>query len=157
MTAATRLAPLGRLVMLLTAALPLIGCKSYELRGRVIAGDISYVAVVDADDPRLEEGAGLAGAQLRLETDPGRLSRDVVGETVSRADGAFTMPFNKVGGGVLMYDVGITARREGYTPVEHQFKLPPSSRRLLIILAPGPDRLGDPDSDDPMRQYERYR
>jgi len=51
----------------------------------------------------------------------------------------------------------ITARREGYTPVEHQFKLPPSSRRLLIILAPGPDRLGDPDSDDPMRQYERYR
>lgn len=153
---APRFAALGRLLLLVALALPLGGCKSYKLQGKVIPGDISYVAVVDADDPRLE-GDGISGAQLRLETDPSRLSSDVVGETVSGPDGAFTMPFNKVGGGVLMYDVGITARREGYSPVQHQFKLPPPSRRLLIMLAPGPDRLGDLDEDDPIRQYERYR
>jgi hypothetical protein len=152
---ARRLAPLGRILLLLSIAIPAAGCKSYKLQGKVIAGDISYVAVVDADDPRLQE-VGIAGAELRLETDPSRLSRDVVGETVSGPDGAFTMPFNKVGGGVLMYDVGLTARRPGYSPAVHQFKLPPPSRRLLIMLAPGPDRLGESD-DDLMQQYERYR
>ena len=79
------------------------------------------------------------------------------GETVSGADGSFTIPFRKVGGGVLMYDVGITVRRNGYQPATLQFKLPPGARRLLVIMTPGPDRMGDPDADDPLKQYERYR
>lgn len=147
---------LAATVALLVAALALTGCNSYTLQGRVVAGDISYAAVVDADDPRLAE-PGISGASIRLETDPSRISREVVGETVSGADGSFSIPFRKVGGGVLMYDVGITVRRNGYQPATLQFKLPPGARRLLVIMTPGPDRMGDPDADDPMKQYERYR
>jgi hypothetical protein len=147
---------LAATIALFVVALALPGCNSYTLEGRVVAGDISYAAVVDGDDPRLAD-QGISGASIRLETDPNRLSREVVGETVTSSDGSFRIPFKKVGGGVLMYDVGITVRRDGYQPATLQFRLPPGAKRLLVMMAPGPDRMGDPDADDPMKQYERYR
>ncbi|MFG0275600.1 MAG: carboxypeptidase-like regulatory domain-containing protein [Phycisphaerales bacterium] len=147
---------LGPALALVLVAFTLTGCNSYVLQGRVIAGDISYVAVVDGDDPRLD-APGIPGASLRLETDPSRISREVVGETTSGADGTFRIPFKKVGGGVLMYDVGVTVRRDGYQPATLQFRLPPGAKRLLVMMSPGPDRMGDPDADDPLKQYERYR
>lgn len=153
LTPSLRVACAGLLALV---AVALSGCSPYSLKGKVIAGDISYIAIVEADDPRLAD-PGLAGARLRLETDPGRISRDVVGEAVSGAGGAFTMPFSKAGARVLMYDVGMTVRREGYSPATIQFKLPPSNKRMLVILTPGPDRMGDPDADDPLRQFERHR
>jgi hypothetical protein len=140
--------------LLLLAALA--GCAPYTLQGKVIEGDITFIAIVDADDPRLE-GPGLANAEVRLQTDPQRINREVVGTTISSGDGTFSIPFSEIGAGVLLYDVGLQVRRGGYQRAEQMFRLPPSDRRVLVILCPGADRGGWGDEDDPLQTYERFR
>jgi len=134
----------------------LAGCSPYQLRGKVIAGDISYIAVVDADDPRLE-GPGVSGAALRLQTDPERLNRKTIGTSVSGADGGFTIPVMEVGAGVLIYDIGLRVRHDGYIPVEQFFRMPSSSKRVLVMLQSGkapPDT--EPESpEDLLRRFKR--
>ncbi len=131
-----------------------MGCSSYSLKGKVIEGDISYVAIVGQDDPRLEED-GVGGVVLRLETDPDRINRETVGEGLSQPDGSFSVPFNQLGGGVLLYDVGLRARKPGYETVEHSFRLPPKNRRVLVIMRPG--KSASEEEESVYEQYERFR
>ena len=132
------------------------GCGSYTLKGRVVAGDVSYIAVVDADDPMLTEGVGVAGARVTLETDPQRLNRKVVGTAVSGPDGFLEVPFDEIGGGFLEYDAGVRVRRSGYQSAEMYFDLPKGSKRLLVVLAPGRDAAGSRE-EEAYDQYRRYR
>lgn len=150
-----RFGALGACVVALLAAMTLTGCTVYSLQGKVIEGDISYIAVVDASDERLD-GPGLAGAAISLETDPGKLRREHVGDAVSGAGGAFSIRVNRTGAGVLIYDVGIKAQRPGYEGVRQIFRLPPSGKRLLIFLHPGVDQLTD-DEESLMEQYKRFK
>lgn len=145
-----------RCALLALLALTLGGCGSYSLKGRVIAGDVSYIAVVDADDPAMESAGGVAGAMVTLSNDPDRLSREVVGTGVSGQDGEFSVPFDKIGGGFLEYDVGVRVRRPGYRDAEHYFLLPGSGKRLLVVLAPGRGA-GSEVAEDPYETYKRYR
>lgn len=134
----------------------LAGCAPYTLRGKVIEGDVSFIAVIDASDPRLD-GPGLSGAMLRLETDPERLNRKVVGTAVSGPDGSFAIPVEEVGAGLLMYDMGLRAERQGYAPAEQFFRLPGSDRRVLVILQPGGGGAGpaDDNAEDLLRRFKR--
>ncbi len=125
--------------MVLGAGLCATGCESYALRGRVVRGDVSYVAVVNADDPRLD-GEGLPGVSLHLQSDPGRLNRKTVGRGVSEATGDIRLPVDLAGAGLLHYDVGLFARRSDHTPATGFFELPSSKKRILIVMAKGVDR-----------------
>jgi len=145
-----------RVLAVVALAAVLGGCGSYTLRGRVIAGEASYILVVDKDDPALAGGAGVQGAIVTLSTDPQRLNREVVGSAVSGPDGWFDTPFDKLGGGVLEYDAGVRVTRSGYQSTEHFFRLPGSSKRVLVVLAPGRDLPGT-EREDPYETYKRYR
>ena len=147
---------LSRVGAILALAFLLIGCGSYELRGRVIVGEASYIMVVDKDDPALEDGPGVQGAIVTLSTDPERLNRKVVGSAVSGPDGWFDTPFDEIGGGLLEYDAGVRVTRSGYQSAEHFFRLPRSSKRVLVVLAPGRDLPGA-SQEDPYETYKRYR
>jgi len=149
--AARSIAALGIVIAVFTTA----GCASYTLKGKVIAGDISYIAVVDANDDRLA-GPGLAGVSVTMETDPGKLNHDQVGDTVSGSNGDFSIPVQKLGAGILIYDVGVEARRKGYEGVSQMFRLPPSSRRVLIMLRVGADAL-PPKADTLLEQYDKFK
>lgn len=143
------------LLTLTVAALTLASCGGYTLRGRVIDGDISYATVVGANDERLSM-PGVGGVTVTLETDPGRVKREFIGEAVSNPDGEFEIRVRKPGAGFLMYDAGIEARRRGYEGVRHMFPLPSSSKRLLIMLRPGNDTLPEREGTL-MEQYEQFR
>ncbi|MHC4430069.1 MAG: hypothetical protein ACYS0D_15930, partial [Planctomycetota bacterium] len=51
------------LVTVASAALLLAGCSSYVLQGRVVHGDVSDMAFVHADDPRLAQ-SGLSSVRI---------------------------------------------------------------------------------------------
>jgi len=140
--------------LLLICAL-FIGCgPGYELRGKVIRGDISFIALVDSDDPRLGE-PGVAGVELRLQSDPNKLSRETLGETISEGDGSFSIGVDRIGAGLFMYDVGLSADRRGFEHATSQFNLPPSGKRVLVILRPGVNVR--PEEYDAWSDYEKFR
>lgn len=154
---ASRIRPLLSLAWL-AAALAMMGaagCAQYTLTGKVIQSDISYVAIVDASDDRFED-PGIAGVTVTLQTDPGQLNHQRVGEAVSGSDGTFTISVNKPGAGILIYDVGLEVRRKGYEGVDHIFRLPPSSKKVLVMLRPGAERLPKKE-ESLMEQYERFK
>lgn len=132
------------------------GCAGYKLEGKVVRGDISYAAIVDAKDPRFEESGGVPGVMISLETDPDRLSREYVGDAVTDADGNFSISVRRPGAGILMYDVGLEARRKGYEGVRQTFRLPPNSKKVLITLRAGADTLPEKE-ESLMEQYERFK
>ena len=129
--------PITRTIVMLVLSVCSTAC-TYTLRGRVIEGDTSYVAVVDKSDPRLNEN-GIEGVRLHVQLDPGKLNRKTVCREVSSMDGAFALPVDEIGAGVLEYDVGVFARRAGYSPAEGSFRLPPSGKRIIIVLMRGRD------------------
>lgn len=130
------------------------GCSPYTVRGKVIQGDVSFVAVVEDSDPRLV-GPGLSGASVELWTDPEKLNRKRVAVQTSDSNGDFAMPFSETGAGLLQYDVGVVARRDGYSGAETNIGLPSSSKRLLIMMKPGASRVPK-ETETLLEQYRRY-
>lgn len=148
---------LASILVTLLPALALTGCgQGYALRGRVIESETSYIAIVDPADPRLNE-PGIPSVQLHLQMDPGKLNRETITRDLSGPDGEVILKVDRFGAGFLEYDVGLFARKPGYTPSQHYFRLPPGGKRILIMMAPGRDHdLGEtPDSS--MQDYERFR
>lgn len=140
-------------------AAPLAGCEGYALKGRVVQGDASYVTLVSQDDPRLAQ-AGIAGAHVRVETDPMRLSRKTVATGTSDAAGDIKLPIGEFGAGWLEYDVGVFAGHEGFRPAEGFFDLPPDGSALLIVLEPGTGSSATwqpTQRENLMEEYERFR
>jgi hypothetical protein len=143
-----------RLLALVVIA-AMCGACSYSLKGRVIEGEASYVAVVDETDPRLND-RGLSGVRLHLQMDPGKLSRETLHRDVSSGEGTFELPVDEIGAGFMDYDVGLFARRAGYTPAEGSFRLPPKSKRILIVLARGQDYDQGEAFDNDWHDLERF-
>jgi len=133
---------LERILPAMALALLLGGCGPYALQGRIVRGDVSYVTVVDKDDPRLA-GPGVEGVQVDLVVDPGDLSKTRMAPEFSGAEGDIRLPVRKPGARILKYEVGVTARREGFRSAYGVFDLPMGSRRLLVVLAPGRDAPAD--------------
>lgn len=121
----------------------LTGCSGYKLEGRVIAGDASYITIVDRDHPMLSDGRGLGGASLHLQENPGRLNATSLARTVSNPDGTFSIPVDLLGAGMLQHDVGLFVRRTGSEPAELPFRLPGKGKSVLVVLKSGEDRAFD--------------
>lgn len=155
---------INRIVIAASASLGgllLGGCQGdsassgYHLRGTVVQGASSYIAIVEEDDERLLLPP-VEGAALHLQADPGRLQRETIARTASGPDGTFDMKVDKFGAGWLEYDVGLFVRRDGYAPAEHAFELPSESRRIVVVLGRGADRSLDEDPDDLRDEASRY-
>ena len=112
------------------------GCSAYELKGRVVGGDVSWVGVVDQSDPRLNN-SGLAGVQVALVNDPMKINRERIGGAFSDAAGEISIPVDEPGAGWMIYDIGVYASKRGYTDAQGFFRLPPKDKRLLIMLHTG--------------------
>ncbi len=144
------IACLGLFVTLLALA----GCDGYRLQGRVVAGEVSYIEVVDKDDPRLSIAPPIGGVSVGAVIDPGSLDREDLGTVTTAPDGSFSIPISSFGAGLLEYEVGVRARRGGFATAEHFFPLPSDSKRLLVTLAPGRD--DEPVESSPFDSYD-YR
>lgn len=133
-----------------------VGCgPGYSLKGKVIQGDISFIAIVNKDDPRLE-GPGIPNVAVALLNDPNKLSKETLGTAISDSQGDFSIGIDLVGAGFFRYDAGLTAERKGYEYATSQFNLPPSDRRVLIMLRPGTSSSGMSDNDA-WSDYEKFR
>lgn len=137
--------------------LPACSGGGYALQGRIIRGDYSAVTIVEADDPRLASGQGIPGVAMHLQHNPGQLNRRTLIRGSSGGDGSFSLPVDLVGAGVFQHDVGLFVRRQGYEPATGYFRLPPKSKRVLIILNHGTDRDLGEDGENLYDEYERFR
>lgn len=145
------------LTPLLAIAFAAAGCSDgYHLRGRVIQGEASYVAVVDPSDPRLTQ-PGLDGVALHLQMEPGKANRETITRDLSGPGGEFALKVDRFGAGWMEYDVGLFARLPGFNPAQHFFRLPPDSKRVLIMMAPGRDRDLGEERDLSLDDYARFR
>lgn len=114
----------------------MVGCESYQLRGKVIEGPVTAIMIVDKNDPQFNE-PGITGAMLEITTDPGRMSEKYIGGQQTNLDGEFAVPISEPGAGFLEYTVEVHARALGYGDAVQKFDLPGGNKRVLVILAEG--------------------
>jgi len=144
-------------LLVISIALPACSGGGYQLQGRIISGEYSAVTVVDAGDPRLQEGEALAGVALHVQLDPGELKRRSLARGTSGSDGSFALPIDLIGAGTFHHDIGVFARRAGRDPATGYFRLPSKSKRLLIVMTRGTDADLGEEPEDLYGQYERFR
>lgn len=152
-----RIALLSSLLVLLATGLT--GCGGYHLRGKVVEGPVSSVAVVDQHDPRLE-GPGLRGASIQAVIDPNDVGRKRLNTQHSGDDGSFAIPVGELGAGFLEYEVQVVGRATGFESAVGTFPLPGGNKRVLITLTPGRDTYkptgSDAFLDETLRMSEPY-
>lgn len=134
------------LLLLVGCCLLLAGCGGgYQLRGKVIEGPVAQVQVVDADDPRfIEADISGAGALVWGVFEPNNgIDRQRLGRVVADHEGLFMVPLDASGAGFLMYEIELTARRDGHQGARGVIPVPGRGKRVLITLPRGVDTLGD--------------
>lgn len=134
------------LFLSLVCAMFVVGCAGYTLDGKVVAGPMSSISVVSADDPRFDQ-PGLGGVTIEAMIDPDKLSREHGGSGYSDGGGTFSIPISQIGAGMLEYDVRVVAQSTGFKPAAKTFALPGDGKRLLITLQPGEGRYLPPKND----------
>ena len=142
--------------VLVSAAAGLSGCSSYVLHGKVIAGPISHMAFVGADDNRLDE-AGIDGVWVTLRRDPGRLSTRLVTSAITDLDGNFSLAVDELGAGWMEEEWLVVARKPGLQNATWQQRLTMKHPKLqlLVTMTPG---YSEPDRhEELMDQYEQFR
>ena len=123
---------------LLLVALEAGGCSPYQIEGLVVPGRMSEVLVLDADDQRLD-GQGLEGVSVELTLEPKSMSPKPLKTVVTDGEGRFVVPVDKLGGGVLEYEVAVHCSIEGFQTAYQTLQLPWRGKRLLITMAVGRD------------------
>lgn len=115
----------------------LTGC-GYQLQGRVVQGGFGTVSLVDPTDQRLQQ-QGVPGVRVQLVRDPQRMRREVIAETSTDADGAFTLETRSFGAGLLDERFEVVATRPGFGAAQSAMELPldPSKRRVLVEIQRG--------------------
>jgi hypothetical protein len=136
----------------LPTVLLLCGC-TYHLEGVVVSGPIGDIQVVSSDDPRLK-GPALEHAQINVTIDPNSLGADRLRAVTTDSHGQFSMPVSETGAGILKYEMDLYCRHPGCAPVQQTMDLPPSWKRLLIVLAPGQDLPMPTDLHDEAQQWQ---
>jgi len=129
---ALKAAMVGLLALGLAAGVS--GCsQTHAIKGKVIPGNLSFVAVVDRGDERLKT-EGLADATIEARADVGNVGGFLFGEAKSDAKGDFTMTFKEQG--VFLKPVEFTVMKDGMQTARGTMNLPSDQRRLLIIMTP---------------------
>ncbi|MEM9167841.1 MAG: hypothetical protein AAGB48_12560 [Planctomycetota bacterium] len=118
--------------LLLTMSVCLLSaCSPIVIRGTVVPGEISVIAVVDADDPRLKQ-SGITDAKVTIRQTgrSGAVRQDTTGEF-----GRFAVPLD--GTGALSRPMMVEAEANGYLgAVEASMPTPAPGQELLILLQP---------------------
>lgn len=138
--------------------IPVGGCAAYQLRGTVIEGPASTIKVVKPDDARLAE-PGLGRTLIAVTVDPRGLDRQHLRPEVADGAGRFAVEIEHFAAGFLNYDVRVVARLRGHNSAVHTLRLPGRDKRLLIILAHGPDTYRPQDDnllEETLEMGERY-
>jgi len=111
------------------------GCSAtHVIKGKVIQGNLSFVAVVDQGDERLKS-AGIADVDISARADVGKVAGYLFAQGETDAKGDFSMKFKDQS--LFLKPVEISASKIGFQPATGSLSLPPGDRRILIILAPG--------------------
>jgi len=145
----------------IAAVLVLGGC-GYTLEAKVVRGSFSSLMIVDKNDSRLDQPP-LQGARITVTRDADSLGARTVASTVSDGDGGATISIDVMGAGITDEDWLIRASAGGHQNIGLPVRLPvsPSSKRLLVILAPGrAEPFGttsfEAERDTVLEQIERY-
>ncbi|MCE9591678.1 MAG: hypothetical protein K8S99_14280 [Planctomycetes bacterium] len=133
-----------RSALLFALLASLVGCGSYQLRGRVVEGPTPAVLVVSKDDSRLNDTA-VVGAAVQVTVDPQQMKPRTLDPVTTGDDGRFAVPIGDFGAGALEYQVAILSRANGFQASNAIVKLPGSDKRVLIIMSPGRDTHRDND------------
>ncbi len=123
---------LSALVVVFVAVLPGCGGGPSAMSGKVIRGDISFFVIVEANDPRLR-GDGLAGAHITVNAVSGR-GGALLAEGTSDSKGNVSLSVKDTA--ALLRPAEFTADLDGYTRTSSVMNLPPTDKRLLILLKP---------------------
>jgi hypothetical protein len=147
-----------RTIVLLCCTMALTACGGpYVVRGKVVSSPYQAIDFVDADDERLVP-RGLAGAEVRIYRDPGKMNMAQAGRALAGPDGSFQITLSEFGAGWMDEVWRITAARSGFGSAEMILPLPNANagRQLLIMMTPG---YTPPSQDDEqlIDIYEKYR
>ena len=128
------------LFILCILSLCFVGCKSdpYILKGKVLEANRARIEVVSDDDERLTY-QGVNFYRMNLKIDPDRIEEFLIGNIESDETGTFKTPVNHFGAGFLLYDLGITGRKQGYIPTFEKLPLPKKNQSLLVFVKRGRD------------------
>ena len=120
------------LVLASIAFVLLTGCSSSQVRGVVRAGEVSTVLIVGSDDERLSSG-GIPDVEVQVSANYLGANERSHSATTGAA-GKFAVHFGR---GVELQDpVRVVVRTDGYLPARVTTPVPPSDKRLLVILKP---------------------
>jgi hypothetical protein len=123
-----------RVALFVSMGLLAMGCsQTHVVKGKVITGNLSFVAVVDQGDARLKS-EGLTEALVAMRADVGTVGGFQFGEAKTDQRGDFTVKFKEQN--VFLKPVEFSATKDGYQPARGVMNIPPAERRLLIIVAP---------------------
>ncbi len=128
-------------VAVLVGSCVLGGCHASALRGKVIAGDVSFVGVVDATDQRLQN-QGIPQATVRATRTRGE-QLGIVGR--SDKEGGFTLKLPTASW--VKEPLAIDVSRDGYMPARSARQVPPDDKRLLVVLKRLPGKPAEEQAD----------
>lgn len=142
-------------IALILAVLPLLtACSTPALNAKVIRGHVSFVAVVENDDPRLEQ-PGLPGVTIQLHSNPESLGRKPLGSTLTDDTGRAALNVDLPAAGLARYEIELIARKQGYAHARGTFIMPGSAKTILVFLNPGVDTYREPENL--LEEAERYK
>jgi hypothetical protein len=144
------------LTLLVFVLLPLGGCSSYVMHGRVVEGDYAVITVVSEDDSRFDR-PGIEGASLTLYRDPTTLGKKLAGKGVSGPDGWVTMEVAGFGVGFLDEQWLLQVYRSGFQSQEDLVRLPSSKKMRILVMLPVGKSVKPPPMEDLYTLPEKYR
>lgn len=152
-------------IPLLVVAAAFSTACTHTISGYVVRGDIAGVEWLDAG--MKPDGEPVAGAQITIERDPDRMTRELAGTATAGANGEFTLPVAGFGAGWMQEVWRIRASRSRAGSADWIGELPSGGKILVIVVSPtggsSNDELwqGNIRSSDTaeslMQEVERYR
>lgn len=127
-----------RIGIVLLAVAAVGGCANVaavRVPGKVVAGDVSLVGVVEESDSRLDDtGAetGLAGVTVEIFGTSGDARGVSVGKAVSDKNGNFKIRLTDPD--AIKSPAEFRASSPGYLPATSSMLIPPPQRRVLVVL-----------------------
>lgn len=121
---------------LLAVATVATGCRNVAavtVRGKVVSGEVGLVAAVPSTDPRLNV-QGLEGASVEIVGTAAPLAGLVVAEGTTDRTGTFAVKLREPN--AVRNPADFRVRAAGHGEVIGTMLIPPSDRRVLVLLKP---------------------
>jgi hypothetical protein len=125
----------GVVLVVLAAVGGCANVAAVRVPGKVVAGDVSLVGVVEESDSRLDDSGtetGLAGVTVEILGTSGDARGVSVGKAVSDKNGNFTIRL--MDPNAIKSPAEFRASSPGYLPATSSMLIPPPQRRVLVVL-----------------------